>query len=94
MKSLLHLIVGKSGTVSGYQYDFSADSMQPLRGALDRSSQRMAWQVGNVVTQAGLENLTEDLARALVFRDDGWTQAWILMRIPESMAVEPGQGQQ
>jgi hypothetical protein len=91
---LLHLIVSQSGTVLGCQYDFSADSMQPLRGALDRSSQRMAWQAGNVVTEAGLGNLTEDLARALVFRDDGWTQAWILMRIPESIALEPKQVQQ
>ena len=94
VKSLLHLVVGESGSVSGYQYDFSTDSIQRLCGALDSSSQRVAWQVGNVVAEAGLKNLTEDVARVLVFRDDGWTQAWILMRITEAMPREPAQTEQ
>jgi hypothetical protein len=89
VKSLLHLAISKSGTISGYQYDFATDSMQPLHGALDHASQRAAWQVENAVMEAGIQNLTEDVSRALLFRDDGWTQAWILMRIPESPTAEP-----
>jgi hypothetical protein len=94
VESLVHLVVGKSGTVVGYQYDFATDSMQPLRGAVDHASQRLAWQVGSVVTEAGVANLTDDVSRALVFRDDGWTQAWILLRIPELVAAEPLPAQQ
>jgi hypothetical protein len=88
VKALLQLVISKSGTISGYQYDFSTDSMQPLNGALDHSSQRAAWQVENAVMEGGIKNLTEDVTRALLFRDDGWTQPWILMRIPETPAAE------
>ncbi|MHB8973840.1 MAG: hypothetical protein ACYC3X_25040 [Pirellulaceae bacterium] len=92
VQTLFHLVVGKSGAVSGYQYDFTSDSVQPLQGAVDLAAQRAAWQAGNTVVEAGLKNLTEDVARALVFRDDGWTQSWILMRIPESTAIAPTPG--
>ncbi len=89
VKSLLHLVVGQSGSISGYQYDFATDAATPVHGAFDPSSQRVAWQVGNDVTEAGYENLTRDVTRALLFRDDGWTQSWILMRIPESPLAQP-----
>jgi hypothetical protein len=88
VKSLVHLVLNKSGTLCGYQYDFAADTMEPLHGVMDPASQRVAWKVGTVVTEAGLANLAEDVARALVFRDDGWTQSWILLRVPESAAQE------
>ncbi len=81
VETLLFITLNASGTVSGQQYDFTTDSMTPLRGALERSSQRVAWQVGDDFFEAGLTNLTEDVSRALFFRADGWTQSWILMRI-------------
>ena len=86
---LLHLVVSKSGAVSGYQYDFRHRLDAAAARSIGSGSQRMAWQVENDVMEAGLANLTEDLARALVFREDGWTQAWILMRISEPAAAEP-----
>jgi hypothetical protein len=89
VNTLLHLVLGKNGLVSGYLYDFAADSMQPLRGFLDKSTQRLAWQLGDTVAEAGLKNLTEDAARALSHRPDGWTRPWLLIRIPESAL--PGQ---
>ncbi len=92
--SLLHLVAEASGSISGYQYDFSNDSVQPLKGAIDRSSQRAAWQVGNDFAEVGLKNLTEDVARSLLFRSDGWTQAWILMRLPESPVISQTPDQQ
>ncbi|MHB8862437.1 MAG: hypothetical protein ACYC6N_08535 [Pirellulaceae bacterium] len=85
--TLWNLILDKTGVVSGYQYDLAADSVSPVRGAVDPASQRTAWQAGNAVVETGLGNLTDDLARALVFRADGWTQPWILMRIPESLLI-------
>jgi hypothetical protein len=91
---LWHLVLGKSGVVSGNQYDLATDSMQPVGGALDPATQRTAWKAGTAVVETGLKNLTEDVARALVFREDGWTQPWILMRIPEPAELPPQQGQQ
>lgn len=83
VQSLLQLVVDQSGAISGYAYDFATDSAAPLHGAVDPDSQRAAWRVAGGVMEAGLVNLTEDVGRALLFRDDGWTQAWILMRVPE-----------
>ena len=86
---LLHLVVGKSGAVSGYQYDFATNTMQSLRGALDQASQRMAWQVGNDVMEAGVANLTGDLARASHSARTAGRNLWILMRISGPTAAEP-----
>lgn len=88
VRSLVHLVLDKSGTITGYQYDFATDAMEPLHGAIDPVSQRVAWKGGTAVAEAGLANLTEDVARALVFRDDGWTQSWILLRVPEAVVEE------
>lgn len=84
VKSLLYLAVDRAGTVSGYQYTFADDSMKPVRGAVDPESQRVAWRVGEDYGEAGLKNLTEDVARFLFFKSDGWTQPWILIRMNES----------
>ncbi len=81
VKTLLHLVVGKTGSIAGYQYDLATDAMTPLLGAFDPLSQRVAWQVGDDVMEAGFENLTREITRALLFRHDGWTQSWMLMRI-------------
>ncbi len=83
VKTLLCIAINKSGKVTGYQYEFSTDSVKVLQGAVDPASQLVAWQIGNDFFEAGLKNLTEDVARSLLFRADGWTQPWILMRIPE-----------
>jgi hypothetical protein len=83
VKSLMQIAISDSGALSGYQYEFATDSMKPMRGAVDLQSQRVAWQVGDDFFETGLKNLTEDVTRSLLFRADGWTQPWILMRIRE-----------
>ncbi len=90
VKSLVHLVVDPSGIVSGYQYDFATDSAMPVHGMIDRASQRVAWSMGHNVLEAGLANLTNGLARSLVFRPDGWVQPWILMRVPASATAKTG----
>ena len=47
----------------------------------------MAWHVEGTVWETGLKNLTQDAARMLVFRQDGWTQTWILMRLGEQLVT-------
>ncbi len=84
VQSLVHLVVSPTGSLAGYQYDFPADATTPVRGMLDKETQRVAWQVGDNVVETGLENLTRDVSRALLFRGDGWVQPWIFMRVPES----------
>ncbi len=81
--TLFQLALDKNGLVTGVSVDLTSGEATPLRGAVDPSTQRAAWQIGDDVIGAGLANLTEDVARALVFRADGWTQPWILMRIQE-----------
>jgi hypothetical protein len=81
--TLFQLALDKSGLLTGVSVDLTSGEATPLRGAIDPSTQRAAWQIGDDVIGAGLANLTEDVARALVFRADGWTQPWILMRIQQ-----------
>jgi hypothetical protein len=57
--------------------------MTLVQGAVDLSSQRVAWQVEKDYAEAGLKNLTEDVSRFILFRADGWTQPWILIRVVE-----------
>lgn len=85
--TLFHLVLDKNGLVSGISVDLASGDATPLRGTADAASQRVAWQVDDDVVEAGLANLTEDVARALVFRANGWTQSWILMRIQENQLV-------
>jgi hypothetical protein len=65
--------------------DLASSEVRPLHGAVDTASQRAAWRAGDDVMAVGLANLTEEVSRALIFRADGWTQPWILMRIDESL---------
>jgi len=81
VETLFCLTLQPSGDIRGQQYDFSSQTVQPIHGAVDPASQRVAWRMGDDVAQTGLKNLTEDIARYLLFRADGWTQPWILMRM-------------
>jgi hypothetical protein len=52
----------------------------------DRTSQRVAWTVvaqERPIMEAGMENLTQDSAPALIHFADGQTQQSLMVRVPE-----------
>ncbi len=83
VESLLQFALDQTGTLTGYRYEFATQTVQPLQGAWDADTQQVAWRVGDDYALAGLKNMTDDVARCLLFRADGWTQPWILMRVGE-----------
>ncbi len=91
---LMQLAVNKSGALAGNYCDVVTDKIQPVQGAVDKQSQRVAWTVGNnknTVGEAGLYNLTQDEAPALIHVGPDKTQQWLLVRLKQSDASAPAQ---
>lgn len=81
----LQLAVNELGNVRGNYTDEMTDRTLPIRGAVDPETQRAAWTVGDdqsSVMEAGLKNLTEDEAPALLHKD-GKTEHWLLVRLEQ-----------
>ncbi len=83
---IFQLAIRSSGVIRGNYYDAVADNTLPVYGAVDPSTQRAAWSVGDkktVVFETGLSNLTKDQAPILVHYGPDRTQQMILVRIQE-----------
>jgi hypothetical protein len=53
---------------------------------VDKKTQWVAWKIGsnsNTVIEAGLQNLTEEVASCLVHFDTDTTQTWLLVRLKD-----------
>jgi hypothetical protein len=88
---IMQLAVNKSGAVAGNYSDLISGTTVPIQGAVDGKTQRLAWFVGsnkNTVGEAGLYNLTQDEAPALLHIGKDKTQQWLLVRLKQ-----PPQGQ-
>ena len=63
------LAVNKQGAIRGNCYNTVTQTTLPVQGAVDKSTQRVAWTVGDNTTtvfDTGLDNLTKDQAPTLV----------------------------
>ncbi len=79
----LQMAVNKQGTIRGNYTDETTDHTRPIHGAVDKTTQRMAWIVGDnidAVMEAGLSNLTKGEATALLHKN-GQTERWLLVRM-------------
>jgi hypothetical protein len=86
---VFQLAVNRAGVVRGNYYDALSDKTLPLRGAVDRKTQRVAWAVGgrkDLVFETGLYNLTGRETAVLVHFGKERTRQWLLAR------VEPPRG--
>jgi hypothetical protein len=82
--TIFQLSVNKQGIIRGNCYDKLTDTTLPLRGAVDKKTQRVAWIVGDnkkTVFDTGLYNLTKDEAPTLVHFGKDRTQNWLLVRL-------------
>jgi hypothetical protein len=62
------------------------DNTLPVYGSVDPKSQRAAWSIGekkNIVSEAGLQNLTQDQAPVLVHYGTDRTQQRALVRLEQ-----------
>jgi hypothetical protein len=80
---ILQLAINKQGILRGNYTDEVTDNTLPIQGAVDQQTQRAAWTVGDnksSVMEAGLANLTDSEARALLHKN-GKTARWLLVRL-------------
>jgi len=85
---VLQLSVDKEGVISGTYYNKSTDTARPIKGKVDKKSQRAAWTFADgkntdIIMETGIFNLTQDQTEALVHFGKDKTQQWLMVRLNE-----------
>ena len=85
---VLQLAVEKSGVIGGTYYNTTTDIARPVRGMVDKKSQRAAWTFddgknADVIMETGIFNLTQDQTEALVHFGKDKTQQCLMVRLNE-----------
>ncbi|MBV8585912.1 MAG: hypothetical protein JO308_06465, partial [Verrucomicrobia bacterium] len=78
--------IDQNGVVSGAYKNLLSGETSPISGQVDKKTQRVAWKIGSnssTVIEAGLKNLTEDVASCLVHFDKDTAQTWLLVRLKD-----------
>jgi hypothetical protein len=91
---IMQLAINKQGILRGNFTDEISDHVLPIHGAVDQQTQRAAWTVGDnqqTVMEAGLNNLTESAAPALIHKN-GKTDHWLLVRLDNQPEVNDAGG--
>ncbi len=94
----IQLAVNKDGIPRGNYTDTALAQNQVVQGSVDKSTQRVAFTVGEnpAVIETGLYNLTKDEAPCLMHLGKDQTEQWLLVRLkqPDNAAEQGGSGQQ
>src|SRR5262249_14795062 len=91
--NIFQLALNKDGVVRGNYYNALVDSVQPVYGALDKKSQRVAWTVGDkkdTVFEASLYNLTQEQTTMLVHFGKDRTEQYQLFRVEQQKEEKSG----
>jgi hypothetical protein len=78
--------VNRAGVISGAYQSVLTDEALPIAGRVDKTSQRVAWRIGDktgTVFESSLANLTHDVSPVLIHFGKERTQTWLLVRLPE-----------
>jgi hypothetical protein len=89
--SMINLAVSKSGIVRGTYYDILSDQEQPIQGAIDKATQRVAFTIGTqgtIVFQTLLPDLTRDNGTITLQYNDGTKSQWTLSRQQDTTRTE------
>lgn len=93
--NLFQLAINKDGVIAGEYYNALTDETSPVRGSVDKKTQRVAWTVADKkfpLYEAGIANLTRDDTTMLVHFAKDKTQQFTLVRIqkPEEEPLSGG----
>ena len=91
--ALLQLAVDKDGVIAGTYYNTSTDIGRPVRGRVDKKTQRAAWTFSDgkntdIIMETGIFNLTQDQTEALVHFGKEKTQQWLMVRLDQPKDTE------
>ncbi len=92
---MIQLAVDKEGVIEGTYYNTSTDVKRPIKGMVDKKSQRAAWTFADgkntdIIMETGLYNLTKDETQVLVHFGPDITQKWRLVRLEQPKSGEKG----
>lgn len=90
---VLQLSVSKEGVISGTYYNTATDKARPIKGMVDKKSQRAAWTFADgkntdIIMETGIYNLTQDQTEALVHFGKDKTQQWLMVRLDQPEGQE------
>jgi len=83
---VLQLAVNKDGVIQGTYYNATSNVTKPIRGVVDRETQRAVWTFADddnnaVIMETGIYNLTQDQTEVLVHLGKNRTEQWLLVRL-------------
>ena len=87
----IQLAVNKQGILRGNYTDTVTNQTQLVHGSVDKSTQRLAFTVGDnktTVIETGLYNLTKDEAPCLIHFGQSSTEQWLLVRLKQPDATD------
>ena len=82
---IVQLAINKQGILRGNYIDELTENTLPIRGAVDNTTKRAAWVVGDnkqTIMETGLKDLTDPETPALIHKN-GKTDHWILVRLDQ-----------
>lgn len=87
-KFIFQLVLNKSGEVAGTFYNTSTDETYPIEGAVDATTQRIAWKIkdndSSPILETGLYNLSEAETPVRLTFTNGTQQDMLLVRVDEN----------
>lgn len=88
---VMQLAVNKEGVIQGTYYNTENDVSKPIKGMVDKQSQRAVWTFADdnnkaVILEAGIMNLTRDQTDVLVHFGKDRTEQWLMVRLKEPPA--------
>jgi hypothetical protein len=91
--ALLQLAVDKNGVIAGTYYNTATDVGRPVRGKVDKKTQRAAWTFSDgkntdIIMETGIFNLTQAQTEALVHFGREKSQQWLMVRLDEPKETE------
>jgi hypothetical protein len=81
---VMQLAVDRQGIISGTMLNTITNESQPIQGAVDKDTQRVAFRIGDnqdVVAETGLYNLTQSDVPLLVHYGTDRTENYLLVRL-------------
>ncbi len=93
--NIFQLAINKDGIIRGEYYNALTDETTPVKGAVDKKTQRAAWTVADRKTpvyEAGIANLTKDETTMLVHYSKDKAQQYTLVRIEKPEGEAPAGG--
>jgi hypothetical protein len=88
---VVQLALNKDGVLRGNYYNAVSDATTPVKGSLDKKTQRVAWTIGDKkdqVFETGLYNLTQDETTMLVHFGKDRTEQYKLFRVQQQQEEE------